>query len=135
MFRPGTAHAAVVANPVDGLSIGVLTRIIEYAGKSLLSADSNVQVQAGLVEQQVLETISVWVCMGCCGVVAQFPQQSCPVLADTPPRVAKKQTSNTTEPSLYDLRYRFMIFSLNAHEKIELILQSVKLKVFMFVTI
>jgi len=102
-----------VANPVDRLSPAVLTRTREYAGKSRSSADSNVQVQVFPAGQQSFETTMLSVCMARFNPVsAQFPQQSCPALADTPPRVVKKQTSRTRETNLYVWRYRFMVFSL-----------------------
>ena len=124
-----------VANPVDRLSPAVLTRTREYAGKSRSSADSNVQVQVFTDGQQSFETTMLSVCMERFNPVsAQFPQQSCPALADTPPRVVKKQTSRTRETNLYVWRYRFMVFSLNSHEKIELICDSVKPKVESIVT-
>lgn len=136
MSWPGMAPDTVAANPVDRLSPAVLTWTRAYAGKSLASADSNVQVQVVPEAQQPFAAITDSVCMGCGNAVwAQFPQQSCPAPAGTPPRVVKKQTSKTRAPSLFGLRYLFMLFSLTSHEKIELILTSVKPKVNGFITI
>ncbi len=93
------------------------------------------QVHAGLVEQQSLDTLSVSMGMECGNTVsAQFPQQSCPVLADTPLKLVKKQTSRKRVTNLYVFRYRFMVFSLNVHKKIELILDYVKPKVSIAIT-
>ena len=134
--RSGIAPDTVAVKPVDRLSPAVLTRTREYAGKPRASADSNVQVQAGPDGQQSLATITDSVCMGCCKAVsAQFPQQLCPAPADTPLRVVKKHTSRIRVPSLLGLRYRSIRFSLTSHEKIELIIQSVKLKVRKKITI
>ena len=100
------APDTVDAKPVDRLSPNVLTRTREYAGKSLASADSNVQAQVGPDGQQPFDTITDSVCMeGCNAGFAQFPQQSCPAPADTPLRVIKKQTSKTRETNRYVWRY------------------------------
>jgi len=123
----GMVLDTIAAKPVDRLSPAVLTRIREYAGKSLASADSNVQAQAGPDGQQSFAISTESVCMGWCNAVfAQFPQQVCPAPADTPMRVVKKQTSRMSETRLYVWRYRIMVYALSSCEKIELILSSVK---------
>lgn len=61
---PGLAPDTDAGKPVDRLSPAVLTRARRYAGKSLVSADSNVQAQVVPDGQQSFATIRDSGCMG-----------------------------------------------------------------------